>query len=74
MDDYMEAQCGLYGYDTRETRDYTITIIPLTIIPLTITMGNPLANFSTILHTHMAILCITVTKEMDAVLVPSSHQ
>jgi hypothetical protein len=35
MDDYIEAQWGLYIGYMRETLDYTITIIPLTIIPLT---------------------------------------
>jgi hypothetical protein len=35
MDNCIEAQWGLYIKYMRETLDYTITIIPLTIIPLT---------------------------------------
>jgi hypothetical protein len=35
MDDYIEAQWGLYIEYRREILDYTITIMPLTIIPLT---------------------------------------
>jgi hypothetical protein len=35
MDDCIEAQWGLYIGYMKETLDYTITIMPLTIIPLT---------------------------------------
>jgi hypothetical protein len=35
MDNYIEAQWELYIEYMRETLDYNITIIPLTIIPLT---------------------------------------
>jgi hypothetical protein len=36
MDDYIEDQCGLYIKYTRKTIEYNITLIPLTIIPLTV--------------------------------------
>jgi hypothetical protein len=35
MEDYSEVQWGLYRGYMRETLDYTIAIIPLTIIPVT---------------------------------------
>jgi hypothetical protein len=35
MEDYIEAQWGLYIEYMKKTLDYTITIMHLTIIPLT---------------------------------------
>jgi hypothetical protein len=43
MDDYIEAQWGLYIEYMRQTLDYNITIITLTIIPLTI-VAHPKAS------------------------------
>jgi hypothetical protein len=55
MDDYILAQWGLYIGYMRETLDYTITIIPLTIIPLTTSSSKKIIDPKNMLLTNISI-------------------
>jgi hypothetical protein len=55
MDDYIEAQWGLYIGYMRETLNYTITIIPSTIIPLTASFSKFFMNPMNMLLTNLSI-------------------